>query len=134
MNTKLFLTGLFVLVILFLGYLFFRPQADGKQFQIENISPQDVKEKIQQNEDIVLLDVRTEEEFNGPLGHIDGALLIPLDELPDKVSQLDSLKQKQIIVYCRSGNRSRYATEFLSEKGFKAVNMLGGMKAWNKLK
>ena len=82
--------------------------------------------------EILLLDVRTVPEYDGPLGHIQGSALIPLSELSDRLPELEAYKNKQIIVVCRSGNRSGMATRILNEKGFKAVNMAGGMLAWNR--
>jgi len=134
MKPKRVLIILFIILAAVAGYFLFRRAPQEKQFDIANITAEEVKKEIANNEDIVLLDVRTQPEFNGPLGHIEGTLLIPLQELQNRVAELDSLKNKKIIVYCRSGNRSRYATEYLSQEGFNAVNMLGGMKAWNKLK
>ncbi len=134
MNFKFILSGLIIIIIILTGYFLVRKIFPSKRFDITNITAEEVKQKIERKEDIVLLDVRTVGEFNGSLGHIPGALLIPLNELRNRVSELDSLKEKQIIVYCRSGNRSRYATEYLSQQGFDALNMLGGIKAWNKLK
>ena len=80
---------------------------------------------------VVLLDVRTNAEFNGELGHLPGAILIPIQELEQRIGELDSLKGREIIVYCRSGNRSGKVTEILTKHGFNARNMLGGMIAWN---
>ncbi len=80
----------------------------------------------------VVLDVRTPAEFTGPLGHIEGAFLIPVQELEKRVAELDSLKDRPIYVICRSGNRSRTATNILLEYDFQAVNVAGGMRAWNK--
>lgn len=80
-----------------------------------------------------LLDVRTQEEYDGALGHIAGSVLIPLQQLEARVDELKDQKDNEIIVYCRSGNRSRVASAFLIQQGFKPINMLGGMKAWNKL-
>ncbi|MEE9464719.1 MAG: rhodanese-like domain-containing protein [Candidatus Neomarinimicrobiota bacterium] len=81
----------------------------------------------------VVLDVRTPAEFTGPLGHIDGAYLIPVQELENRVAELDTLKDRPIYVICRSGNRSKTATGILLENDFRAVNVAGGMQAWNKL-
>jgi len=83
---------------------------------------------------LIFIDVRTKPEFEGELGRISNSILIPLQELESSYHKLDSLKIRDIIVYCRSGNRSVPATRFLIEKGFKARNMLWGIKAWNKLK
>jgi len=89
---------------------------------------------LTRGDSLVLLDVRTKWEFEGDLGHLEGAILIPIQELEKRYHELDSLKGKEIVTYCRSGNRSARAAKFLTEKGFKAYNMLGGMLEWNKVK
>lgn len=81
----------------------------------------------------VVLDVRTEEEFHGPLGHIKGAILIPIDELSARVNELNEVKNKDIYVVCRSGNRSNFGKDILRENNFNAINIDGGMLAWNPL-
>ena len=83
--------------------------------------------------DTIVLDVRTEEEFYGPLGHIEGAMLIPIDDLADRLNELDSVKDKTIYVVCRSGNRSNRGKDILNTNNFTAVNVDGGMLAWDAL-
>ncbi len=76
---------------------------------------------------IILLDVRTEKEYH--VEHIPGAVLIPLSELGSRTDELD--RSKDIIVYSRSGIRSREGCEMLAQHGFKNIyNMLGGIEAW----
>ena len=99
---------------------------------LPNISVAEVREKIQAGDSLLFLDVRTGEEFIGAMGHILGATLIPLSELEDRVDELEAYRDHTMIVYCRSGNRSRYATRFLIENGYNATNMLGGIIEWNK--
>ena len=77
-----------------------------------------------------VLDVRTAEEFDGPLGHIEGARLIPVQELAQRLAELQDVKDGQIHVVCRSGGRSSRATKMLLEAGFEAINVEGGMRAW----
>ena len=84
-------------------------------------------------DDTIVLDVRTEEEFYGPLGHIEGATLIPIDELADRMSELSFVKDKTIYVVCRSGNRSGRGKDILNANNFTAVNVNGGMLAWDAL-
>jgi len=84
-------------------------------------------------DDTIVLDVRTEEEFYGPLGHIEGATLIPIDELADRTNELSSVKDKIIYVVCRSGNRSGRGKDILNANNFTAVNVNGGMLAWDAL-
>ena len=82
------------------------------------------------NEKSIVLDVRTEEEYFGPLGHIDGAILIPIDELGNRLNELEIYKEETIYVVCRSGNRSNFGKNILNENNFKAVNVDGGMLEW----
>ena len=98
-----------------------------------NIMVADVQNKISAKDNILLLDVRTATEFDGLLGHIAGAVLLPVQELEQRIYELNEHKEKEIIVICRSGNRSQTGTRILISHGFNAVNMLGGMKAWNDL-
>jgi len=74
----------------------------------------------------VLLDVRTPEEF--AIGHIDGALNIPIDDLGARIAELAD-KDNPVIVYCRSGSRSAQAAKTLEKAGF-SVRVLGQMAAW----
>ena len=78
-------------------------------------------------EQIILLDVRTEEEYNAE--YIPVAINIPLSDLENRLDELD--KSKTIIVYCQSGGRSRTASDMLAKHGFASVyNMLSGINAW----
>ena len=101
--------------------------------EFPKITVADVQKKINIKNNILLLDVRTVDEFDGPLGHIAGAVLIPIQELEQRIDELNEHKEKEIIVICRSGNRSQIGTRILISHGINAVNMVGGMKAWNDL-
>ncbi len=127
-----FMTISIIMFIAIAIYLYAKQSKAAKDF--DSITAEDVQKKINNKEDILLLDVRTTGEFNGPLGHIDGAVLVPVQVLSDSIKKLEKYKDKEVIVYCRSGNRSQNGTRIMLANGFKAVNMLGGMKAWNKLK
>ena len=83
--------------------------------------------------DTTVLDVRSEEEFYGPLGHFEGAILIPIDDLDGRVGELNSVKNEKIYVVCRTGGRSGRGKDFLNSNGFTAVNVDGGMVAWESL-
>jgi rhodanese-related sulfurtransferase len=74
-----------------------------------------------------IVDVRTPEEFGG--GHIPGALNIPVQQLPQRMSELEP-KDKAIVVYCHSGNRSGQAAGLLKGAGFSQVHDLGPMSRW----
>jgi CoA-disulfide reductase len=80
-------------------------------------------------ENTVLLDVRSEIEFNN--GHIEGALNIPVDNLRDRLNELD--KDKEIIEYCQVGLRGYVASSILKQKGYKVKNMTGGYKSASSL-
>jgi glyoxylase-like metal-dependent hydrolase (beta-lactamase superfamily II)/rhodanese-related sulfurtransferase len=90
------------------------------------IQPQWVEEHLG---DICVLDVRTAEEFDGPLGHIKDALTIPLDCLPVEAAAMS--QEKPIVAVCRAGGRSARATQMLKSAGFeKVANLSGGMLRW----
>lgn len=95
------------------------------------ISVDQAKELIAKDTSILLLDVRTEAEFEGESGHLANALLIPVQELAARIQELETHKEKTIVAYCRSGNRSGKAAELLAKHGFTAMNVAGGMLAWN---
>ncbi|MBT4648002.1 rhodanese [archaeon] len=93
-----------------------------------NINVKDIKKRIDNEENIVLLDVRTDREREFAI--IKNSKFIELNELQEKFIELD--KTKNIIVYCHSGIRSTFATRFLISKGFIAFNMLGGIDEWSR--
>ena len=100
-----------------------------------HIYPADVCDRVEQNADVVLLDVRTIGEFTGEtsdLGKLKNAINIPIQELEERVSELEGFKNDEIIVYCSVSMRSPRASKFLAANGFSNIyNMLGGMTTWN---
>jgi phage shock protein E len=79
---------------------------------------------------VKILDVRTKEEFKG--GHLLGAVLIPVSEINQRISELSSLKDSDLLVYCHSGGRSISASQALRRLGFTKVhNLQGGVTAWS---
>ena len=91
-----------------------------------DISPEEVFQIMENNEDYLIVDVRTKEEFDS--GHLEGALLLPVQELGERLDELPM--DKPIIVYCRSGNRSRTAANILIDNGFTMVYDMGGISSW----
>jgi rhodanese-related sulfurtransferase len=79
-----------------------------------------------------LIDVRTPQEYHA--GHIPGAKLVNLYDptFKTKILSLNLDKNKPVLVYCRSGNRSLVAARFLNEKGYKVINLKYGIKQWIK--
>ncbi|MHA7269390.1 rhodanese-like domain-containing protein [Arthrobacter sp. HLT1-20] len=76
--------------------------------------------------DAVILDVR--EDYEWEAGHVEGALHIPLEQLPARLEELDP--DTDLNVICRTGGRSFRATNWLTENGYSAFNVIGGMGAW----
>jgi rhodanese-related sulfurtransferase len=100
--------------------------------KVRQLTPQEVKLQLNSVTPFLLLDVREPEEFTGELGHIPGSLLIPLKELPARVSEIEPYKEKDIVVICRAGVRSTTASAILTGLGFEHVsNLKGGMIDWN---
>jgi rhodanese-related sulfurtransferase len=97
------------------------------QVTITHPSPQDVYDRLQAGDDFILLDVRTPEEWAD--GHIDGATLIPLDELETRAAS-ELPQDADIVVYCRSGNRSAQAADYLSGAGYTHIEDMGGIQDW----
>jgi rhodanese-related sulfurtransferase len=93
-----------------------------------NVTPAQAQARLHEKDRPFLLDVRQPEEFRE--GHIQGAALIPLNELPARMKELPA--NREIICVCRSGNRSSSATRQLSSAGFRAANLQGGMIAWTR--
>lgn len=94
----------------------------------EKITPEQAKEMMDQNKEVIILDVRTEEEFNS--GHIPGAILIPDTEIGSKAEELLTDKGATLLVYCRSGRRSALAAKALQELGYQYIYDFGGIIDW----
>ncbi|MBQ8042765.1 MAG: rhodanese-like domain-containing protein [Clostridia bacterium] len=92
----------------------------------KNIDFEQAKQIID-TEDVVLLDVRTEEEF--VTGHIINAINIPIDELEYRLNELKD-KDEKILVYCKSGARSVVGCEILGENGYTNIYNIGGVVDW----
>lgn len=93
------------------------------------VSQQQLLDMQSSNEHFLLLDVRSSEEFSD--GHIPDALNIAHTELVTNLNNLFTFKDKNIVVYCRSGRRAKIAIDILKENGFKHVSHLtGDMNAW----
>ncbi len=94
-----------------------------------NYTPQEAGEKIKSSRNVILLDVRTKAERDRQ--SIKGSFHIPLHELSSRADELTKFKDKEIICYCQTGNRSVTAAVKLRKKGFNAANMKGGIVKWN---
>ena len=100
--------------------------------QVRQLEAREVAARIASPNPPVLLDVREQEEFTGELGHVAGAILIPLKELSERVKELEAFKDRDLIAICRVGVRSTTAAAMLTGLGFDHVcNLKGGMLDWN---
>jgi len=119
--------NLFWIVLVVLGiYVLYSKGIIGANF--ESVSAKVAYEMLEKDDaNLTILDVRTPEEFKAD-GHLVGAKLIPVDQLAKNLNMLD--KSKRVLVYCRSGSRSVYASRVLEKNGFTPLNMSGGINAW----
>ncbi|MBQ8941936.1 MAG: rhodanese-like domain-containing protein [Firmicutes bacterium] len=95
---------------------------------MQKITPVDAKKIMDTQDDIYILDVRDPDELDE--GYIDGSVLIPLDEVAQRAESLLPDKDKTLLVYCRSGKRSKDAAEILDNLGYKNVYDFGGILDW----
>jgi len=91
------------------------------------------KKKIDKEDSLmVILDVRTIDELKGSLPKIEKAIHIPVQELENRVGEIEEFKNKEIAVICRTQNRSSKAAKYLREKGYNAKSVNGGMMEYYK--
>ena len=95
----------------------------------EQIAPEEALSYMVNDSNSIILDVRTEEEFAS--GHIKNAVVIPHEEIEAKAESVITDKEQLILVYCRSGRRSKIAAEKLVELGYSNVKEFGGIIDWN---
>lgn len=93
------------------------------------IFPEALRSRLSSDSPVLLLDVRQPEEHAEK--NIPNSILIPLGELPDRIDDLEEYRGQDIVVYCRSGNRSAQACMYLAASGFSNLyNLHGGMLTW----
>ena len=94
----------------------------------EQISAKEAKEIMDSGDDYIILDVREKDEYDE--GHIPDAILLPYTEIESKAEAMLPDKNKQILVYCRSGRRSKIAAEALVNSGYTNIKEFGGIIDW----
>ena len=114
-----------LMIALVIGGLFMFMQSGNAN---QTMKYEELQNKLNAQENFVLLDVRTQEEFDA--GHIAGAILLPYDEINLKAATVLPDKEKEIVLYCRSGRRSAIAKKALVELGYKDVEDFGGSNRW----
>ena len=93
-----------------------------------NITAEEAKQIMDTEEGYIILDVRTQEEYNQ--GHIPGSIVISHEEITEKAEEVLTDKDQLILVYCRSGRRSKIAAEALVELGYTNIKEFGGIIDW----
>ena len=93
-----------------------------------NITAEEAKRIMDTEEGYVILDVREQDEYDA--GHIPGAILIPYTQIEEKANEMLTDKDQLILVYCRSGRRSKIAAEALVELGYTNIKEFGGILDW----
>lgn len=106
------------------------PPAATQSGQVVTISTKDLLTRLQGGEKPLIIDVREPYEFDA--GHIEGAKLIPLGTVAERIGTYN--KNQEIILVCRSGNRSEQAYQLLTKMGYTNLkNVTGGMLAWEQI-
>ena len=100
----------------------------GEKAMYEQITAENAKKIMDSGKEHIILDTREQDEFDE--GHIPGAILIPYTEIENKAEEMLPDKDKLILVYCRSGRRSKIAAEVLSKLGYTNVKEFGGIIDW----
>lgn len=120
-----------VIFILILGGIFLfniNNTEENTETPIRYVSMDEIVEIMEENENYIILDVRTIEEYNE--GHIPNAICIPNETIDESVTKKLTDKNQLILIYCRSGNRSKQATEKLKNIGYTNLVEFGGIIYW----
>lgn len=121
-----------LLALALLALVAFLPRLIGRLREGPMLSIPDLKQKLDAGEEVLVLDVRTAEDFVGEQGHIDRARNIPLEHLPERLQDIVDYEEKPVVLVCRTDRRSVQAARILAENGFADVHVArGGMTDWN---
>ena len=93
-----------------------------------NITAEEAKQIMDSETGYIILDVRTQEEYDQ--GHIPGAIVISHEQIAEKAEEMLTDKDQLILVYCRSGRRSKLAAQILAELGYTNIKEFGGILDW----
>ena len=124
--TYLLLVMLAALLFVLTGCIFAKKA--GNKAKFTRISQEEAKEMMARDDGHVVVDVRRQNEYDA--GHIPGAILIPNETIGSDTSKVLPDYDQIILVYCRSGNRSKQASEKLAAMGYKNVYEFGGINSW----
>lgn len=108
---------------------------EGSKIKIDNsnleikVNIEQAKKLIDENKELIIFDVRTKEEYDS--GHIKNAILVPYDQINQKIDIIEQYKEKPVLVYCRTGRRSAIAIKYLIDNDFgKIYHMHEGISMW----
>lgn len=121
--------GLVALALL--AALAFLPRLITRLRRAPRLQVSELKQRLDAGSDVLVLDVRSRGDFNGEQGHIDGAVNLPLEELPQRLDELQAYLERPIALICRTDRRSARASALLARNGFADVHVVRrGMTAW----
>jgi len=122
-----------MLALALLGLVAFLPRLIGSIRKGAMLNITNLKQRMDEGEDILLLDVRTTEDYDGEQGHIAGSTLLPLEELEQRIDEINDYTEKTVVTICRTDRKSAKAAQLLAEKGFADVHVAKmGMTDWIK--
>lgn len=122
-----------MLALALLGLVAFLPRLIGSISKGEMLNCAHLKQRMDEGEDILLLDVRTIEDYDGEQGHIAGSTLLPLEELEQRMDEINDYSEKTVVTICRTDRQSAKAARLLAKKGFADVHVAKmGMTDWIK--
>ena len=122
-----------LLALALLAVVAFLPRLIGNLRRGPMINTEDFRQRLNTDKDLLVLDVRTPEDFIGEQGHIVGAVNIPVEELQQRMAELGEYLEQTVAIVCRTDKRSAKAALLLTEEGFADVHVVrGGMTRWTK--
>ena len=121
-----------LLALALLAVVAFLPRLIGNLRRGPMLEFEEFKRRLDTGNGLLVLDVRPGEAFTGEQGHIEGAVNIPLDELPRRMAELEDYLERPVAIVCRTDRMSAKAAVLLTQEGFTDVQVVrGGMTKWN---
>ncbi len=121
-----------MLALALLAIVGFLPSLIGRLRRGPMMDVENVKQKMDADENILLLDVRSAEDYVGEQGHVKDSVLIPVEELEKRLTEIENFQEKMVLIICRTDRRSVKAAQILAKHGFSDVHVVKqGMTDWN---
>ncbi|MDH5766052.1 MAG: VTT domain-containing protein [Gammaproteobacteria bacterium] len=122
-----------MLALALLAVVSFLPRIIGSMRKGAMVSIPELKQRLDSGDDLLLLDVRTPEDYQGEQGHVAGSVLIPVEELAQRINEIDDYLEKPVVTICRTDRKSAKAAQILAQHGFADVHVAKmGMTDWIK--